>query len=112
LHRCSQCCSRSAPARGRPWSIALVQDQRSRSDDRISTGYIRRVDASAELARELATARSYAAHGLWYDALASIADAIEASPGNAALLAQRDSLLRQAHLDAAVEAVGPERTAR
>jgi hypothetical protein len=94
------------------WSIALVSDLRSRSDDRISAGYIRRVAAPAELERELATARAYAAHGLWYDALASIADAIEASPGSAALRAQRDSLLRQAHLDAAVEAVGPEATAR
>jgi hypothetical protein len=45
----------------------------------------------------------HAENGLWYDALASITDAIEASPGNTALLGQRDDLLRQGNLEAALD---------
>ena len=47
--------------------------------------------------------RSYAALGLWYDALESISDAIEAAPADAVLRSQSNELLRQADLDAAVD---------
>jgi hypothetical protein len=57
----------------------------------------------AALRLEIATARAYASNGLWYDALASIADAINATPGNAVLLTQRDDLLRQANLEAVLK---------
>jgi hypothetical protein len=84
------------------WSVALVSDARQRSQDRISTGSIRRVARPAAL-RETATAPAYAVNGLWYDALVSISDALEAAPADPALRSQRDALLRQAHLEAALD---------
>ena len=61
---------------------------------------MRRVDAGA-LAGRPPSARAYAEQGLWYDALEALSDAIERAPADPELLAQRDSLLRQASLDAA-----------
>jgi hypothetical protein len=92
-----------APGVEYEWSISLVVDPAQRSRDRITTGYIRRVENPPAFRRELATARVHAENGLWYDALASITDAIEASPGNTALLGQRDDLLRQGNLEAALD---------
>jgi hypothetical protein len=84
------------------WSVTLVADGRQRSRDRISTGSLRRVAVPAALRLEGATAPTYAANGLWYDALASLSDAIDASPNDSALRRQRDALLRQADLEAAL----------
>ena len=40
----------------------------------------------------------YAEAGIWYDALAAISALIEASPGDARLVKQREALLTQAGL--------------
>ena len=48
-------------------------------------------------------ASTYAELGLWYDALESLSEAIEADRDDLELLELRDSLLRQAELDAALK---------
>jgi hypothetical protein len=85
------------------WSIALVVDSGHRAKDVVSTGYIRRVSQPLELARRQPGVTTYADLGLWYDALESVSDSIEAAPGDRALRSQRSSLLRQAGLEAAIE---------
>jgi hypothetical protein len=83
------------------WSISLMPDANQHDDDVVSTGYVRRVGGEA-LAGRAASASEYAEAGLWYDALASLSDAIDAG-GDPELREARNSLLRQAHLDAAVD---------
>jgi hypothetical protein len=62
---------------------------------------VRRVGGNVLGGREPSPS-AYADAGLWYDALASLSEAIDAG-GDPELRAARNSLLRQAHLDAAVE---------
>lgn len=82
------------------WSVSLVTDPDDRTRDVVSTGFIRRVAAPAE---PVTSTAAYAELGLWYDALETISDAIEASPNDGALRDQRAALLRQAGLESAVE---------
>jgi len=85
------------------WSVALVPDAARRANDVVSSGSIRRVAPPSELAGEPTAASTYAALGLWYDALESLSDGVEAAPADSALRGQREALLRQARLDAAVD---------
>jgi hypothetical protein len=70
------------------WSVALVVDAARRSNDVVAVGWIDRVEPPTTLGAN-PDARGFAAHGLWYDALAAAAD-------NAAL---RDTLLRNVGLE-------------
>jgi hypothetical protein len=88
------------------WSISLLPHADDHDGARISERYLRRVDASA-LAGLAPSARSYAEQGVWYDALEALSDAIDAAPDDPALRAQRDSLLRQAGLEAALAQAHP-----
>ena len=71
-----------APNVSYQWSIALVPDAKNRSKDLIASGYVKRVEAPAELAAQIAKAAPadraaiYAQAGYWYDALQSISIAI------------------------------------
>ena len=85
------------------WSLSL-QPGDDHTNDVISQRYLRRVDPS-ELGGRPPSARAFAEQGLWYDALEALSDAIELAPGDVELRAQRDSLLRQAGLDAALASV-------
>ena len=85
------------------WSIALVVDSEHRAKDVVTAGYIRRVSQPEELELRQPCVTSYADLGLWYDALESVSDSIDAAPGDLALLGQRNSLLRQVGLDAVIE---------
>ncbi len=65
------------------WSIALVPDPKNRSKDLIASGYVKRIEAPADLTAQLAKtpaqadrAALYAQAGYWYDALQSISLAI------------------------------------
>ena len=64
------------------WSIALVPDPKNRSKDLIASGYVKRVEAPAELAAQIEKATPadraaiYAQAGFWYDTLQSISIAI------------------------------------
>jgi hypothetical protein len=94
---------RLVPGEEYEWSIALIADPAQRGKDIVSSGYIRRVAAPEKLRRGQPGVDTYAGLGLWYDALESISDSIEAAPGDPALRRQRNALLRQAKLDAAIE---------
>jgi hypothetical protein len=83
------------------WSISLSPDPSQHEDDVVSTAWVRRVGGDA-LGGRAPSPSAYADAGLWYDALASLSEAID-SGGDPELRAARNSLLRQAHLDAAVE---------
>jgi hypothetical protein len=85
------------------WSISLRPAGEDHAADLVSERYLRRVDASALAGRE-PSARAFAEQGLWYDALEALCDALELAPDDAELRAQRDSLLRQAGLEAALPA--------
>jgi hypothetical protein len=77
------------------WSVALVVDPERRSNDIVTAGWIDRVEPPPDLAATAEPgARSLAAHGLWYDALAAASD----DPP------LRDELLREVGLGAAVPA--------
>jgi hypothetical protein len=84
------------------WSVALVVDPEQRANDIVAAGWIDRVDTPEGLGEGGApTARTFARHGLWYDALAAAADGVEAEPGAPAPRALRDALLREVGLDLA-----------
>lgn len=98
------------------WSVALVPDPKNRSKDLVATGYVKRVEAPAELTAKLEKAAPidraalYAEAGYWYDALQSIstaiADATKSKDANAVaeLKRLRASLLDQGSLKEAAAA--------
>jgi hypothetical protein len=86
------------------WFVAVVPDADRRSKDILAGGAIERVDIPAEIKAKLATSADnekpfvYAEGGLWYDALKSISDLIDAAPQNLELRKQRTALLTQVGL--------------
>jgi hypothetical protein len=83
------------------WVIAIVPNPKERSNDIITVASIRRVE-EPRLKGRPATASTYAALGLWYDALQSLNEAIERAPDDASLHALRAQLFGQAGLETAV----------
>lgn len=101
------------------WSVALICDTSSRSLDIVSSGAIQMVDPQAALSTGLtpesieklrarlgqASAEQkpslYASAGLWYEALASLSELIEANPKNDDLRQQRAALFEEVALTAA-----------
>jgi hypothetical protein len=83
------------------WVIAIVPNPKERSNDIITVASIRRVE-EPRLEGRPATASTYAALGLWYDALQSLNEAIERAPDDASLHALRAQLFGQAGLETAV----------
>jgi hypothetical protein len=53
------------------WTIAVVVDPDQRADDVVTVGWVMVVEAPTGLEP---SAQSYAAHGLWYDAMAAAPD--------------------------------------
>ena len=86
------------------WFIAVVPDAGRRSKDILAGGAIERVEIPAETKSKLAKSGDkdkpfvYAEAGLWYDALKSISDLIDASPQDQELRKQRTALLTQVGL--------------
>jgi hypothetical protein len=86
------------------WFVALVPDPERRSKDVIAGGAIERVAVDPELARALTAApaqeawRTFAGHGIWYDAIATLSEQISADPGNRALRSLRARLLDEVDL--------------
>jgi len=89
------------------WSVAIVPDAENRSKDVVAKGVIKRIKASEELAKnlegadDLGRAAAYAQAGIWYDALDTLSNAIEAHPNDASLREQRALLLKQVGLSEA-----------
>jgi hypothetical protein len=86
------------------WVVALINDSENRSRDLVASGSIKRIAAGAELKEKIARANPaalpavYAEAGVWYDALAALADQIEANPNDQALRQMRADLLMQVGL--------------
>ena len=93
-----------APGAAYRWFVAVVPDAERRSKDILAGGAIERVDMAQELKAKLAKSKTnetpfvYAEAGLWYDALKSISDLIDAAPQNQELRQQRTALLTQVGL--------------
>jgi hypothetical protein len=85
------------------WSIALVTDADNRSQDVVSTGFIRRVVRPEALAAGSRDGVDFAQAGIWYDALEALSDDVDDHPGDRKARFLRSALLRQVKLDAAVE---------
>jgi hypothetical protein len=89
------------------WTIALVPDPSSRSQDEIASGTIQRAEPDADFTTALAAAEGldkavlYASKGFWYDALEVVTNEIDAAPENKALHRERARLLDEAGLKAA-----------
>jgi hypothetical protein len=86
------------------WFVSLVVDPERRSKDILAGGTIERVASPEALAVKLPSddkrkaAYAYAESGIWYDAIATLSDLVEAAPQDKALHQQRASLLEQAGL--------------
>jgi len=94
------------------WTIALVPDPASRSQDLIASGTIQRIEPDAQLTSALSGAKgmdkaaTYASKGIWYDALETVTNEVDAAPKNKGIRLQRATLLEQAELK---EAAASER---
>lgn len=83
------------------WFVAVVPDADRRSKDILAGGAIERVDMPEALKAKLTQSAKtdipfvFAEAGLWYDALQSISDLIDATPQNTELRKQRTALLTQ-----------------
>jgi hypothetical protein len=92
------------------WVVAIVPDAANRSMDVITKGTIKRIAPPASLAKDVETmepldrAAAYAEAGIWYDALESISNAVDANPNDAAIREQRAALLKQVGLPEAAAA--------
>jgi len=86
------------------WTVSLVPDDKERSNDVISGGVIKRVEAPANFGAAISGAPAekrpamLAAAGLWYDAIDQLSALIEQRPNDASLREQRASLLEQVGL--------------
>lgn len=87
------------------WTVAVIFNAQSRSQDLVATGHIERVaDAPAG-----STARALAAAGYWYDAFDAASIASAKQPQDHAAVMARATLLRQVKLDdAATYAESPQ----
>jgi hypothetical protein len=85
------------------WSIALVANADNRSEDVVSTGFIRRVARPEALAATSQDGVDFAQAGIWYDALEALSDDVDDRPDDRRARFLRSALLRQVKLDAAVE---------
>ncbi len=92
------------------WVVAIVPDSANRSMDVIAKGTIKRIAPPASLTKDVETmdpldrAAAYAEAGIWYDALESISNAVDAHPEDASIREQRASLLKQVGLPEAAAA--------
>ena len=86
------------------WFVAVVPDADRRSKDILAGGAIERIDLQEDVKAKVAKASDkelpfvYAQAGLWYDALKSISDLIDATPQSQELHNQRSALLKQVGL--------------
>ena len=86
------------------WTVSLIPDPANRSQDIIARDTILRIEPDAQLKAALAgskgqdTAAAYAGNGIWYDALETITNEIDAAPKNKDVRLLRASLLEQAGL--------------
>jgi len=87
------------------WVFSLVCDPEDRSGDKTESGFVRRVELSADILSKLEKAEPrrktviYAENGIWQDALSNLAAARRAKPNDPDLVADWESLLNSVTLD-------------
>jgi len=87
------------------WFVALIPDLERRSKDIVTGGGVERIPLSETMRTQLDQAETervpylYAEAGLWYDALSTLSDLIEATPADLELRQQRAALLKQVGLE-------------
>ena len=100
---------RLSPDRLYSWFITLIVDPADPSLDKLSGGYIQRVEMPAELGKALfkaspaSRAAGFARAGIWYDALALLTAQIRARPEAETLRAGRERMLKAVGLPALPE---------
>lgn len=80
------------------WNVALVLDPEHRSQDIAAAGWIEVAQTPKLPPNGKPDYQFLAGEGLWYDAVASISDLIDASPNDSTLRIHRASLLKQVGL--------------
>jgi hypothetical protein len=86
------------------WFVTVIPDSDRRSKDILAGGTIERVDVPDDLKAKLTTANKselfplYSEAGLWYDAVATVSEMIEATPQDQTLRKQRAALMSQVGL--------------
>jgi hypothetical protein len=81
------------------WVFSLVCDREDRLSDKVERGFVRRVELSADILRQLENADPrrktfiYAENGIWQDALGNLAAARRANPNAAVFQTDWESLL-------------------
>jgi len=86
------------------WFVALVLDSNHRSKDVIAGGIIELIETPEKLKSKIDRAQKvdvpyiYAEAGIWYDAMSSISDLINADPNDSDLRSKRISLIKQVGL--------------
>lgn len=91
------------------WFVSIVPDTEQRSKDISATGMITQVESSLPFKEKMAKSEGiekpavYAQEGLWYDALASLSELIDANPRDKAFLEERIALLEQVGLKTVAE---------
>ena len=88
------------------WSLAMICGQELEPDSPVVTGWIRRVDPNLEtehqqgLQTSLQSANMLARDGIWYDALATLAQLRRSQPENRLIIAHWEELLTSVGLNA------------
>ena len=88
------------------WFFSLICDPLDRSSDSFTSGWVERVEVTAELSNALAASAAadvpnlYAKAGLWQDALTALAHLHQTKPEDPAVLAQWQALLKSVGLEA------------
>jgi hypothetical protein len=91
------------------WSVTAVNSTQEPSRNVVASGMIRRVERGESQravpagAAGAGAAASYAASGVWYDAVDALSQAIQRNPADRTLRRQRSSLLEQVGLKDAAE---------
>jgi hypothetical protein len=86
------------------WVFTILFDEFDRSSNSDVAGWIKRVEPNSELKQQLNTVLPhrkpaiYAANGIWYEALSSLAKLRCSSPNDATLVSDWKSLLQQVEL--------------
>lgn len=86
------------------WEFLLIVDQEDRSGDVLVSGWIKRIEPNSELKQKLDSTLPqqqpaiYAANGIWYEALGSLAKLRCSSPNDSTIASDWTSLLEQVGL--------------